>query len=141
MTKPLNEEEYQKFMNSCHVSVMPNYRTHEFLDRPDLTQHEIESVRIDINLRNLRQLKLNQNQILALINPITKDYAHDLLVKKDKKYAWRYKKKDTDGDTYYLAKECGLIAFNFMKTNDTFTEKEVVEAGYNPDMFDKEEVE
>ncbi|KMK52612.1 hypothetical protein FEFB_16600 [Fructobacillus sp. EFB-N1] len=83
------------------------------------------------------------NQELALIAlPKSRDWAHEQFVEKEKNYIWKYKKTDEDGDTWYLEKDSGLIVPGLpSKTFDSFTEKEVIEAGYNPDMYDKKEVE
>ncbi|MCK8628112.1 hypothetical protein [Fructobacillus cardui] len=80
-------------------------------------------------------------EIVAILNPATRKWAHDQFVEKEKKYYWRYKKTDEDGDAWYLRKDFGLIIPRPNNTNDLFTEKEIIEAGYNPDMYDKEEVE
>ncbi|WP_047975732.1 hypothetical protein, partial [Fructobacillus sp. EFB-N1] len=85
----------------------------------------------------------DMNQELALIAlPKSRDWAHEQFVEKEKNYIWKYKKTDEDGDTWYLEKDSGLIVPGLpSKTFDSFTEKEVIEAGYNPDMYDKKEVE
>lgn len=81
------------------------------------------------------------NEVVALANPITRKWAHEQFVEKEKKYYWRYKKKDEDGDSWYLKKSFGLIGLDLDDGYDeSFTEKEIIEAGYNPDMFEKGEL-
>lgn len=83
-------------------------------------------------------------EIMAIANPLTREWAHDQFVEKEKKYCWKSKKqfggrfkvlvKSADGypaDSFYL----------YPIKWDAFTETEVREACYNPDMFDREEVE
>ncbi len=80
------------------------------------------------------------NEVVALANPITRKWAHDQFVEPEKKYYWRYKKKDEDGDTWYLDYSSGIINLASGEyEKSTFTESEVIESGYNPDMFVKEE--
>lgn len=68
-------------------------------------------------------------------------WAHDQFVEKEKKYHWKYKFLDEEGDTWYLEEDSGLIVPDHSERIYSFTEKEVIEAGYNPDMYEKEEVE
>lgn len=82
------------------------------------------------------------NEVVALANPITRKWAHEQFVEKEKKYYWRYKKKDEDGDSWYLKKSSGIICLTWLDYEKKyFFETEVRESGYNPDMFDREEVE
>lgn len=67
-----------------------------------------------------------------------------------KRYYWINKHKDNEGKPIYLIKSpFGYISqdsiwtkFSDMADSITaFTEEEVIKWGYNPDMFDREEVE
>ncbi|MGQ2227171.1 hypothetical protein ACT5YR_07950 [Fructobacillus fructosus] len=67
-----------------------------------------------------------------------------------KRYYWKNKRTDDEGKPIYLLKSpFGYISqdsiwtkFSDMSDSVTaFTEEEVIKWGYNPDMFDKEEVE
>ena len=83
--------------------------------------------------------------ITAIANPLTREWAHDKFVEKEKKYWWETKKTDKNGKTRTLAKdESGAIYYikNILKQGHTrlITESELREWGYNPEMFDKEEV-
>ncbi|MGQ2227129.1 hypothetical protein ACT5YR_07740 [Fructobacillus fructosus] len=135
MTKKFTEEEYQKIAD-CFDKLNKKYNMG--LLASDLVDEVFKKFIRDY------EYQLYWQEIVAIMNPITRDEAHEKFVEKEKEYYWRYKKKDEDGDVYYLTKSCGLIlpyhptyGFDWY----SFTEKEIIEAGYNPDMFDKEEVE
>ncbi|CAK1251320.1 hypothetical protein [Fructobacillus fructosus] len=85
-------------------------------------------------------------EIVAIANPATREWAHDKFVEKEKKYFWKTKKTDDMGEHVYIELSRGLIALSAYSDEvvaeyDSFTKSEIIEAGYNPDMFDKEEVE
>ncbi|MCK8618013.1 hypothetical protein LNP00_06590 [Fructobacillus sp. M158] len=86
----------------------------------------------------------DNQQIMAIINPLTRKWAHDQFVEKEKKYFWTSKKTDNHGKPLRLAKdEDGAIYFIGRGMRLKFTmkiaETEIREWGYNPDMFDKAE--
>lgn len=79
-----------------------------------------------------------QQEVMALANPLTREWAHDKFVEKDKKYMWKLKSKH---ETYlcYLLGSRSIIPSNI---NFAFlTESEIKAWGYNPEMFDREEVQ
>jgi hypothetical protein len=89
-------------------------------------------------------------EIMAIANPLTREWAHEKFVEKEKYYKWRLKnKKDSDGDSVFITKSgfdvirTGSFTNNQIKNGVVkfFTESEIREWGYNPDMFDREEVE
>ncbi|CAK1247753.1 hypothetical protein R55210_AODCCCNP_01160 [Fructobacillus fructosus] len=87
-----------------------------------------------------------ENKMLAIANPLTREWAHDKFVEKENKYYWKTTKTDRHEKPRLLAKdEDGAIYFigRVMKLGHTskITETELREWGYNPDMFEKEEVE
>lgn len=116
MTKKFTEEQYQEIVETQEELFFNNVlnvgRDGEYLY--DSLKTELKRF---ISNNDLEEVAL------AIFNPLTRDWAHERFVKKEKKYYWRYKKKDDDG------------------YDESFTEKEIIEAGYNPDMFDKKEVE
>ncbi|QHJ80558.1 MAG: hypothetical protein [Caudoviricetes sp.] len=133
MTKKFTEEEYQKIAD-CFDKLKKEYNMG--ILNPNVTLHFQEELFNDFDFIN------DWPEIVAIMNPITRDWAHAQFVEKEKNYIWKYKKTDEDGDTWYLEKDSGLIVPGFhSKTFDSFTEKEVIEAGYNPDMYDRKEVE
>lgn len=78
------------------------------------------------------------NEAVALMNPLTREWAHDQFVEKGKRYVWRLK-KDNDmvisktSDNWYLDK--------FPTLNKGFTETEIKKSPFKPEWFDKEEVD
>ena len=87
--------------------------------------------------------------IVAIANPLTREWAHEQFVEKEKKYVWTSKKMSSDGTRLRLQNTGtnGVVhaygKFKDRKADWTehLTESEVKEWGYNPEMFDKEEVE
>lgn len=82
---------------------------------------------------------------LAIANPITREWAHDKFVEKEKKYRWSSKKLDENSEHVLLYKDrSGAIYGILMDDNgsldedEQLTESEIKEWGYNPDMFDRE---
>lgn len=139
MTKKFTEEEYQKIVDIAD-------RLLDDKNRADIELSTLDEIYFRIqkssNAEENNKFK-DLNQELALIAlPKSRDWAHDQFVEKEKKYRWRYKKKDDDDYDLYLLRDCGLILLGVPAIEfNVFTEKEIIEAGYNPDMFDKEEVE
>lgn len=87
------------------------------------------------------------DQALALANPLTRELAHEQYVEVKKKYVWTLKKVDKSGIKMRLYKDYfGRVQPFFSVTNvniddnEKLTETGIREWGYNPDMFDKEEV-
>ena len=90
---------------------------------------------------------LNYHEAFALVNPVTSEWAHDKFVEKEKKYRWSGKKLDVNGRHALLYKDRNeAIKPLFLYDNEEVSEEEqLIETevkawGYNPEMFDKEEV-
>ena len=92
------------------------------------------------------------NKAIAIANPLTREWAHEQFVEKEKEYVWTSKKPYYE-DFYkrlYMASNglskgvngIGIAAYEkFNDSEDEYlTETEVRNNGYNPEMFDKEEV-
>ncbi|USS92014.1 hypothetical protein [Fructobacillus americanaquae] len=135
MTKKFTEEEYQKIVEIADKRLA---------NREYVVSTIVKDIYVDVfyELNNADKVK-ELNQELALISiPKSRDWAHEQFVEKEKKYYWRYKKTDEDGDFYYLIKDFGLIILDCPANwHEKLTETEIIEAGYNPDMFEREEVE
>ena len=119
MTKKFTEEQYQKIVEAWNsVSGYVN-KTKAVID------HLIDVPNVGVVLRG--------DVAIALANPITREWAHDQFVEKEKKYYWKR-------NGLYLTKDNfdGSIIFDSYKS--LFTESEIVFWGYNPEMFEKEEV-
>lgn len=89
-----------------------------------------------------------ENQAVALMNPATRELAHERFVEEEKKYYWTGIKEDDLGFAKRLYKDDdGMIVDHCIRKEDTYkskdeelTESEIREWGYNPEMFNKEEV-
>ena len=85
------------------------------------------------------------NEAVAIMNPVTRELAHNKYVEKEKKYVWQSKQETSGGEVKRLYNAAIGITDSFMdKTEPThngnwITETEVKKWGYNPEMFDKKE--
>lgn len=86
--------------------------------------------------------------IVAIANPLTREWAYEQFVEKEKKYVWTLKKVDKSGIKMHLYKDYFGRVKTFLSVtnvniddNEKLTESEIREWGYNPEMFNKEEVE
>ncbi|CAK1234240.1 hypothetical protein LMG30234_GAICNKDF_00577 [Fructobacillus fructosus] len=85
-----------------------------------------------------------EQYVLAIANTLTREWAHDKFVEKEKKYYWVSNKSDNEGNFPALYKnELGIVIFEVREVGviSRLTISEIEEWGYNPDMFDREEVE
>ena len=93
--------------------------------------------------------ELLQDEALALANPLTREWAHEQFVEKEKKYVWTSKKMSSDGTrlrlqntgTNGVVRAYGKYKDRKADLTEHLTESEIKAWGYNPEMFDKEEVE
>lgn len=90
------------------------------------------------------------NKAIAIANPLTREWAHEQYVEKEKRYVWT-SKKPCYKDLYkrLFMSSVGYVT-DFVITADEklkvsedeyLTETEVRNYGYDPEWFDKEEVE
>ncbi|MFL2066991.1 hypothetical protein ACEN3O_01565 [Leuconostoc mesenteroides] len=77
-----------------------------------------------------------ENQVVALMNLETREWAHDQFVEKEKRYIWKL-------NGLYLVKSTGdgSIFFGSHDASMALSTSQVMEWGYNPKMFDREEVQ
>ncbi|WP_273710480.1 hypothetical protein [Leuconostoc mesenteroides] len=123
------EEQYQKI-----VEIADEYQSNSaFGIIGDTTQKSIGTEFYETELSSEIVFYKNSNEIMAIVNPLTREWAHDKFVEKEKKYYWKL-------NGLYLIKDRfdGSIIFDSYK--NLFTESEIKEWGYNPEMFDREEV-
>lgn len=86
-------------------------------------------------------------EALALVNPASREWAHEQYVEKEKKCVWQSKQETNHGKVKRLYDAGMGISDSFMDINEPIhngnliTETEIVKWGYKPDMFNKEEVE
>lgn len=88
-----------------------------------------------------------ENQAVALMNPATREWAHEQFVEKEKKSVWNSKKTDSSGHCMRLFRDRSLVVRGFMSDradeatyDEKLTESEIREWGYDPERFDQEEV-
>jgi len=130
MSNKITEEQYQKI-----VEIGDDFEENGGLGILDtLNQKTIGDVLFLTELASKIEFYPNKEIIAAIANPITREWAHDQFVEKEKKYYWKR-------NGLYLTKDNfdGSIIFDSYKS--LFTESEIVFWGYNPEMFDKEEVQ
>ena len=121
MTKKFTEEQYQKIVTAWDNEGLYRNATQAVIDI------------IPVGYSNMGK------QALAIANPITREWAHEQFVEKKKKYYWITKKKNKKGKPMALFKSSGGIA-QMVGPKHALTESEIREWGYNPEMFDREEV-
>lgn len=119
MTTKFTEEEYQKIVDAwdgeCrYVTAMKSVS--DFLVSNDI--------------------KFMGDKALAIANPLTREWAHDKFVEKEKKYYWKLK----NNWEFALVSTRALVNLS-LHNKSALTESEIREWGFNPDMFDREEVQ
>ena len=94
---------------------------------------------IDEDLREFIAKNNLGNEAVAIMNPATRDLSYYKYVEEEKKYYWTTKKKNGQGKSMNLFHGAGGIA-QMIGPKQLLTESEIREWGYNPEMFNKEEV-
>lgn len=135
MSKKFTEEQYQNIIKVWCIGD---------------TYTESTKLVIDYISTQDRDIRYMAGEALALANPASRELAHEQFVEKEKKYVWSSKKADRDSNllTLYID-DYGMVSTSYRKVyeknlrneNMLITETEIKAWGYNPDMFDKEEVE
>lgn len=133
MSKKFTQEEYRKIVE---LHDKQDFSVDGTLDVINYFVHNISRAR-DIDI----------NRALAIANPITREWSHDQFVEKEKKYYWTSKKQDGNGHFSRLYRSGKMVSgYAITKPKDNIdsdeqlTEFEIKEWGYNPEMFDREEV-
>lgn len=73
---------------------------------------------------------------LAIANPLTREWAYDKFVEKEKRYIWKLnglylvRAIDDDGSIYFGSHDASMA----------LSTSQIKEWGFNPEMFDREEV-
>jgi len=89
----------------------------------------------------------NADEAIALGNEVTREWAYEQFVEKEKRYVWTSERKTGDVFMRLYKSKRGYIGSTLVIENgetglyEKLTESEIREWGYNPEMFDKEEVE
>ena len=104
--------------------------------------------RLSSKLTNEDDDVYDYGEAILLALPKSREWAHEQFVEKEKKFVWNSKKTDKAGHCIRLYRNSHLIIagatanYSDEVYNDAkLTESEIKEWGYNPEMFDKEEVE
>lgn len=141
MTEKFTEEEYQKIVdvadkypNFGQEYIIPNGGEGEW----STTDEELIKA-IFGSFYNPENNLLKVQYMIALANPITREWAYDKFVEKEKKYYWSSKKKNKQGKSLVLFHGAGGVV-QMLGTEIPLTESEIKEWGFNPEMFDKKEV-
>ena len=90
----------------------------------------------------------NADEAIALGNEVTREWAHEQFVEKEKKFVWTSKKMSSDGTrlrlqntgTNGVVRAYGKYKDRKADWTEHLTESEIKAWGYNPEMFTKEEV-
>lgn len=121
MSKKFTQEEYRKIV--------------ELHDKRDFSVDGVLDV-INYFVHNISRARdIDINRALAIANPLTREWAHDKFVEKEKKYVWKLNgfvllQSLSDGSLYF-EKDDGYL----------LSESEIRKWGFNPDMFEREEVQ
>ena len=144
MSKKFTEEQYQKIVDlqksSYSWSILEEFTDFSFWQ---------SLISVDKKLTGFIHENNLQDELAAIANPLTREWAHDKFVEKEKKYYWTSKKQDGVNDVVVLRKFDTNMVIGQPKNikepvlrNIEFclSESEIREWGYNPEMFNKEEV-
>lgn len=124
------EEQYQKI-----VEIADEYKINScFGIIGDTTQRSIGEEFYETELFNEIDFYENAKEMMAIFNPLTREWAHDKFVEKEKKYYWKL-----NGLFLVKAAGDGSLYFSGLEDADSLSESEIREWGFNPEMFDKEE--
>jgi len=128
MSKKFTEEQYQKIVEISDVYQLNSC----FGIIGDTTQKSIGAEFFETELSGEIDFYENANEIMSIVNPLTREWAHAKFVEKEKKYYWTNKK----GNDIGIYEDNGLV---FLKERHwaPLTESEILEWGYNPDMFNR----
>ncbi|MFT9275650.1 MAG: hypothetical protein ABF477_03865 [Leuconostoc pseudomesenteroides] len=90
----------------------------------------------------------NYEEAILLAMPTSREWAHDKFVEKEKKYYWNSIKTDLAGhhSRLFRSENDNITSYsrsepaNNINEDEQLTESEIKEWGYNPEMFDREEI-
>lgn len=137
MTKKFTEEQYQKI-----VEIADEYQSNSaFGIIGDTMQNSIGEEFYKTELSNEIHFYENAKEMMAISNPLTREWAHDKFVEKEKKYVWESKRETAGGGVKRLYDATIGITDSFVeKTKPThngnwITETDVRKWGYDPSKF------
>ena len=139
------EEQYQKI-----VEIADEYQSNSaFGIIGDTTQKSIGAEFYETELNAEIDFYENAKEIMAISNPLTREWAHDKFVEKEKKYVWHLKGQHKHTDRIRLFKDLSdnsvsnywAERYSGTSEQEKLTESEIKAWGYNPEMFNREEVQ
>lgn len=143
MSNKFTEEQYHKI-----VEIADEYQSHSaFGIIGDVTQKSIGAEVYESELCVEIDFYENAKEIMAIANPLTREWAHDQFVEKEPEFHFILKNMyDSDDWRYHLVRNRSdaIILFRFSEEKydrPKFKESEIKAWGFNPEMFDKEEVD
>ena len=128
------EEQFKKL-----VKIQEKYFSHNMLEKGLGGASPCQAINeSDIEMSYFIWAEYLKNEDVAIMNPATRDWAHERFVEKENKYVWRLKADDSmvvskEHDSWYLDR--------IPTDNMYFSEKEINNSPFKPEWFDKEEVE
>lgn len=127
------EEQFNKL-----VELQEKYFSNNVLDPADGGGSLQETIRShDRGLHDFIVYRVLENQAVALMNPATREWAHEQFVEKEKRNVWRLK----DKPEFVISKSGGAFFLDPAPSGKTyFTETEIENSPFKPDWFNKEEV-
>lgn len=136
MSKKFTEEQYHKIIKAWRSRNTYGNKTDAVID----------CLIDDLNLDAM----LMGEKALAIANQLTREWAHEQFFEKEKRYVWTskegvyndfYKRLYMHANGYICEVIINQKEFSMPNKIDHLTEQEVRDFGYNPEMFDKEEVD
>ena len=119
---------------------------HEIIKAWESQSFSLKRVQAVIEIMSINDMLSNINEGLALANPASRELAHEQFVEKEPEFHFILKNMyDSDDWRYHLVRNSSdaIILFRFSEEKydrQKFKESEIKAWGYNPEMFDKEEV-
>lgn len=110
---------------------------HKIVDDWEYETSYTKATKVVIDYLKNEDLIYTAYEALALANPLTREWAHEQFVEKEKKYVWR--DKYTGYVIYKMLNDWSLSATALGEKH--FTETELENSPFKPEWFDKEEVD
>lgn len=143
MSNKFTEKQYQKIVEISSQYIKDS--AWGFIGTPN--EHPIALALKKSNLMDEIDFFDSAEELMAIANPLTREWAHDKYVEKEKKFIWDSKNPLKDGDFVRLYKESdGDIAYVIIDANaqiesdELLTFKEVMNSIFDVNMFNKKEM-
>lgn len=126
------EEQFKKL-----VKIQEKYFSHNMLEKGLGGESPCQAINeSDIEMSYFIWAEYLVNEAVAIMNPATREWAHEQFVEEEKKYVWR--DKYTGYVIYKMLNDWSLSATALGEKH--FTETELENSPFKPEWFDKEEV-